>query len=125
MSVRSKLIRLTIDGKEFSVTLKDNQTVSDILKMLPLELSLQRYAGHEYYGTLPQKPSIKDVPMTSSAFAGGIYYYDGWSALTVLYGDAYIAPYEVAHIGDAEPAVVEYLKNSDTHVSAKIEIINL
>ncbi|MDP4201703.1 MAG: cyclophilin-like fold protein [Bacteroidota bacterium] len=120
----SKSIRLTIDGKEFSVSLKDNQTVNDILKMLPLELTLQRYAEHEYYGKLPQKPSIKGVLMTSSACAGGIYYYDGWSAFTVLYGDAYIAPYEVVHIGDVEPTVIEFLKNSDTHVSAKIEIIN-
>lgn len=125
MNVRNKSIRLTIDGKVFSVTLKENHTVTDILKMLPTVLTMQRYSGHEYYSILPQKPSIKDVPMTSSVFAGGIYYYDGWSALTVLYGDAYIAPYEVVHIGDVETAIIEYLKNSDAHISAKFEIINL
>jgi len=42
----SKSIKLTIDGKEYTATLNDNRTVDDILNMLPLELTLQRYAGH-------------------------------------------------------------------------------
>jgi hypothetical protein len=49
--------------------------------MLPLTLKLQRYAGHEYYGTLAQKPGINAVPMTSDAHAGGIYYFNGWNVL--------------------------------------------
>lgn len=76
-----KSIKLTLDGKEYTATLNSNRTVEDILNMLPMELTLQRYAGHEYYSSLPNKPSIQGVPMTSDAHAGGIYYYDGWSAL--------------------------------------------
>ena len=60
-----KSIKLTINGREFIGTLNDNQTVSDIIQMLPLNLELQRYAGHEYYTKLPTKPSIKSVPMSS------------------------------------------------------------
>ena len=117
----SKSIELTINGKAFKATLNSNQTVDDLLNMLPLELSLQRYAAHEYYGKLPQKPSVRGVPMTSMAHAGGIYYYDGWTAFTVLYGDASIAPYEVVHIGDVEPGVIDFLQKSGILVNAKIK----
>lgn len=117
-----KSIKLTLDGKEYTVTLNDNRTVEDILNMLPMELMLKRYAGHEYYSSLPQKPSIKGVSMTSVAHAGGIYYYDGWSAFTVLYGDAQIAPFEVVHIGDVNEDVISPLAAAGATVKATIEI---
>lgn len=123
MDPMSKSIKLTIKGKEFIATLNDNQTVDDILKMLPVELTLQRYAGHEYYSKLSEKPSIKGVPMTSKAHAGGVYYYDGWTAFTVLYGDADIAPYKVVHIGDVQPEIIAHLANLENLVTAKIEIL--
>lgn len=120
----SKIIKLTIDGKEYSATLNDNRCVDDIMNMLPLELTLQRYAGHEYYSSLPQKPTIKGVPMTSDAHAGGIYYYDGWSAFTVLFGDAHIAPYRVVHIGDVVEDIITPLSEAGNTVEAKIELID-
>jgi hypothetical protein len=118
-----KSIKLTLNGKEYTAKLNDNRTVEDILNMLPVELTLKRYAGHEYYSSLPQKPSIKGVPMTSDAHAGGIYYYDGWSAFTVLYGDAHIAPFEVVHIGDVNEDVIFPLAKAGATVEAKIEVI--
>lgn len=117
-----KSIKLTVDGKAYTATLHNNRTVEDILKMLPLELTLQRYAEHEYYASLPQKPSIKGVPMTSDAHANGIYYYDGWSAFTVLFGDAHIAPYEVVHLGDVNEDVITPLAAAGATVEAKIEV---
>ena len=117
-----KSIRLTIDGKEYTATLNDNRTVEDILNMLPMELTLQRYAGHEYYSQLPQKPSIKDAPMTSDAHAGGIYYYDGWSAFTVLFGDADITPFKVVHIGDVNEDIITPLTSAGATVKAKVVI---
>jgi len=118
----SKSIKLTIDGKEYAATLNDNRIVEDVLNMLPLELTLQRYAGHEYYSPLPQKPSIKGVPMTSDAHASGIYYYDGWTAFTVLYGGADITPFKVVHIGDVNEDIITPLTAADDTVLAKIEI---
>lgn len=117
-----KSIKLTLDGKEYTVTLNDNRTAEEILNMLPMELTLQRYADHEYYSSLPKKPSIKGVPMTSDAHAGGIYYYDGWSAFTVLFGDAHIAPFEVVHIGDVNEDVISPLTSAGVTIVAEIEI---
>jgi len=118
----SKSIKLIIDGKEYSAILNDNRCVDDILNMLPLTLTLRRYAGHEYYSSLPQKLSIEGVPMTSVAHAGGIYYYDGWSAFTVLFGDARIDPFKVVHIGDINEDVITPLTAAGDTVLAKIEI---
>lgn len=116
------IIKLTLDGKNYTATLKDNRTVEDILNMLPLELTLQRYAGHEYYSSLPEKPSMEGVPVTSEAHAGGIYYYDGWNAFTVLFGDANIAPFEVVHVGDVHEDVITPLSVAGANITAKIEI---
>lgn len=118
-----KSMKLTIDGKEYTATLNDNRTVEDILTMLPMELTLQRYAGHEYYSSLPHKPSIKGVPMTSDAHAGGIYYYDGWSAFTVLFGDAHIAPFKVVHIGDVVEDIITPLAAAGETVEAMVEVV--
>ncbi|WP_297420873.1 cyclophilin-like fold protein [Clostridium sp.] len=119
----NRSIRLTIDDKEYAATLNDNRTVEDILNMLPMELTLKRYAGHEYYSSLPQKPSISGVPMTSDAHAGGIYYYDRWSAFTILYGNAHIALFEVVHIGDVNEDVITQLTAAGDTVDAKIELV--
>lgn len=59
--------------------------------------------------------------MTSDAHAGGIYYYDGWGAFTVLFGDAHIAPFEVVHIGDVNGDVIFPLTVAGATVEAKIE----
>lgn len=63
--------------------------------------------------------------MTSDAHAGGSYYYDGWSALTILYGDAHIAPFEVVHIGDVNEDVVSQLAVASDTIEAKVEVIFL
>lgn len=117
-----KSIKLTINGRAYAVKLNVNRTVESILTMLPLELTLKRDAGHEYYGLLPEKPSIKGVAMTSDAHAGGLYYYDGWNAFTVLYGDAQIDPYKVVHLGDAIDDVITPLKTAGNTVKAVIEL---
>lgn len=117
-----KSIKLIIDGKEYTAVLNDNETVKDILNMLPLELTLHRFKEHEYYSSLPETPSIKGVPMTSNAHAQGIYYYDGWNAFTVLFGGAHIAPFKVVHVGDVIENVIPQLKNAGETVTARVEI---
>ncbi|MCE5346790.1 MAG: hypothetical protein LLG13_10960 [Bacteroidales bacterium] len=117
-----KTIKLKLDNKEYTATLKDNSTVDDILKMLPLELPLQRFAGHEYYYTLPQKPSINGVPVTSEAHAGGIYYYDRWTAFTVVFRDASIDPYKVIHLGNVNEDITS-LVFAENIIEAKFETI--
>ena len=114
-------MELKLDGKSYTVKLNENKTVRDILDMLPLTLHLQRRGGHEYYDALPEKPEIAGVPMTSNAHAKGIYYYDGWTAFTVLFGGANISPFRVVHIGDVvEDEIIEHLKKAGETVLAEV-----
>lgn len=117
-----KSIKLTLDGREYTAVFNDNQTVADIIDMMPMELILQRYAGHEYYSELPKKPSVKEVPMTSVAHAGDICYFDGWNAFTVLFGDAYIDPFKVVLVGHVNEDILPLAEAGDM-VAAKIEVI--
>lgn len=114
-------MKLMIDGKTYTIKLNENKTVRGILDMLPLTLHLQRHGGHEYYDALPKKPEIAGVPMTSNAHAKGIYYYDGWTAFTVLFGGANISPFRVVHIGDVmEDEIIEHLAKAGEIVLAEV-----
>lgn len=118
----NRLIKLTLDGKDYTAEVNNNNTVQDIIRMMPMELTLKRYAGHEYFSELPETLSIEDVPMTSVAYAGDICYYDGWNAFTVLFGDAHIAPFKVVIVGHINEDISALAKAGDT-LEAKIEVI--
>lgn len=61
------------------------------------------------------------MPMTSNANAKGIYYYDGWTAFTVLFGSANIAPFRVIHIGDVvENEIIEHLEKARENILAEV-----
>ncbi len=91
-------MKIEINKIVYEVKLDRNKTVSDILKNMPLSLSVTRYAGHEYYAALPFTPAF-DENRTSKIKAGHVYYWDGWNAFVINYIDWDIAPYKVVHIG--------------------------
>jgi hypothetical protein len=113
-------INITIGDKTFKGTLNNNKCVDDIKGMFPLPLHLQHYANHEYYAKLPDRPSNEGVETTSIAHAGGIYYFDGWNAFTIVYKDAQIAPYKVIHVGNVGKDLVRELMNSPDLIHAMI-----
>ena len=87
-----------------------------------MELELKRYAGHEYYSSLPQKPAIKGVAMTSDAYSGGLYYFNGWNAFTIVFEDAHIAPYKVVHVGNVDKELIADLAAEEETVIAGFNI---
>lgn len=117
-----KSIQIKINNKTYTAVLYDNCCVDDILNMLPMELELKRYAGHEYYSSLPQKPAIKGVAMTSDAYAGGLYYFSGWNAFTIVFEDAHIAPYKVVHVGNVDKELIADLVSAGKTVIAGFNI---
>ena len=46
-------MNIKINNTNYDVELDHNLTTNDILKNLPLNLHLSRYANHEYYSELP------------------------------------------------------------------------
>ena len=115
-------MKVIIDDKSYDVELLDSITKDEIINMLPLELSLQRYTSHEYYSELPSKPTM-DSNTTSNILAGHIYYWDGWNAFVINYEDYDITPYKVVHIGEIkDKSIVEYLRNARDEVKVRLEV---
>lgn len=111
---------LTIDGNTYTVHLEDNVTAKEIQDKLPLELSLGRYAGHEYYAELPFTPTFASET-TSQIKAGHVYYWDGWNAFVINFIDYDIAPYKVVHVGEiTDAAVSEYLNQAGDTVQVTV-----
>ena len=115
-------MKIIIDDKEYEVELFDSITKDEILSQRPLDLTLSRYAGHEYYAELPSKPTM-DSNTTSNILAGHIYYWDGWNAFVINYEDYDISPYKVVHIGEIkDKSIIEYLENADNEINVKLEV---
>lgn len=114
-------MKLTLNAQEYNVTLNDNSTIDDILKLLPMTLEMQRYARHEYYASLSETPTIEGVTKTSDIKAGGIYYWDGWNAFVINFEDTNIAPYKVVHIGDVNGDIVSELSKSGDKITVNVQ----
>ena len=113
-------MKVIINNKEYEVILDENDTTKDILANMPLELTLQRYAGHEYYSSLSFTPKF-DTNRTSNIKAGHIYYWDGWNAFVINFEDYDIDPYKVVHIGEIkDSSIIELLENGEENISVKI-----
>ncbi len=68
-------MHLVIDNDPYEVILEDNETVKELLTMLPLEMEMQELNGNEkYYYLNKSLKTAKSVP--SAIFRGDIYLYD-------------------------------------------------
>ena len=113
-------MKVIINNKEYEVILDENDTTKDILANMPLELTLQRYAGHEYYSSLSFTPKF-DTNRTSNIKAGHIYYWDGWNAFVINFEDYDIDPYRVVHIGEIkDKSIIDLLENGEENISVKV-----
>lgn len=115
-----KAMTIILDGKEYPVKLQNNRTVDDIVNMLPLELELQKYAGHEYYASLKQKPYNDSQYGTSQIKANSIYYWDGWNAFVINYEESDITPYTLIYLGDIDGNISSVLKNKGETIQIKV-----
>lgn len=114
-------MKLIIGNETYEVKLDNNETVTDIINMLPLELTFKRYDNHEYYSDLEKTPKTT-AETTSDLKAGHVYYWGGGNSFVINYIDYDISPYKSVHIGEiTDKKVVDILKNSPNNVSVKIE----
>lgn len=117
---QEQTMKITIAGTEYEVTFEDNKTVKDILANMPLDLSMMRYAEHEYYSELPFTP-VFDETRISQIKAGHVYYWDGWNAFVINYVDYDITPYKVVPIGEITASSINNtLTNADEQVSIQV-----
>jgi hypothetical protein len=113
-------MQLVIINKKYEVQLDSNATARDIAARLPLQLTLHRYGGHEYYADLPFRPAAAKE-RTTLLQAGHLYYWPGGNAFVVNFKAFDTAPYEEVHLGEiTDPAVSDILQKSGASVSVEI-----
>ena len=95
------MIQAQFSGNQYDIILDSNKAVSDLQRMLPLTLELNRYGGNEFSCTLPKKLTDKGVEKTSFVKKNHIYYWDPWTSFALVYKDSNISPYKLVHIGEA------------------------
>jgi hypothetical protein len=84
-------LRLTVNGAAVSASLYDNGASRDLLKMLPLELTLEDYASAEKIAYLPRKLDTDGAAAGFKPSRGDITYYAPWGNLAIFYRDQPIA----------------------------------
>lgn len=78
-------IAINIDGARLTARLFDNASVSDLVSMLPLELTLVDYAATEKIGYLPRRLTTEGAGPFGEEAIGDIAYYAPWGNLAFFY----------------------------------------
>jgi hypothetical protein len=81
-------IRITFDKKEIVISMYDNPTSRDFVSLLPLQVTLDDFAGAEKISTLPKKLTTDDAPAGSLPSIGKLTYYSPWGNMALFYKDA-------------------------------------
>ncbi len=113
-------VEVSFGGETYAATLETNETARAIAARLPLELTMKRFGGHEFYAELPFRPPLA-AERTSKILAGHVYYWDGWNAFVINYIDCDIAPYRVVRVGEiADPSIREALAKAADTITARV-----
>ena len=107
-----KRIRFTINGAKYPAVLHDDAPTEQIAAMCPFEAEFSRSGSHEYYAALPKKLSVKGYVSTTKGHKNGIYYFEGWNALSLVIKDCNTAPYPIYYLGDFENDVSALLSSA-------------
>lgn len=114
-------MKVILDGREYAISLEDNTLTKEIAALCPMELSMSRSGGYEYYGTLIGSVDAKQARQTSVVQAGGVYYFAAWDAFSLVFRAADIRPYSVHIVGQAEDSLTEALAQAGRSVSIRLE----
>lgn len=83
----NKRIKLSFDNEELYVTLENNNSTQDFLKMLPLTIKFEDYNNTEKIAMLDTKLDTTDAPSGYDPQIGDFAYYAPWGNLSVFYKD--------------------------------------
>ena len=87
MEINSMKISIKVNDKIVTATMIDSKATTDFINLLPLQLTLEDYAGTEKVSQLPKKLSTDDSPAGSDPSIGDITYYAPWGNLAIFYKD--------------------------------------
>ena len=109
-------MKAILDGQEYPIKLAESALSTEITALFPMELTMERSGGHEYYARLPELVKARDAQVTSAVHQGGVYYFDAWNALALVFEDADIRPYSVHVVGRMEGKLPNALKGAQNRI---------
>lgn len=115
-------IRITIDNQVFSAQLPENDAIRQLVAQLPIMETFQRSGDHEFFSRLNRGINVRGLKGTSDIHSSGIYYFDAWKALSFVYRDMNISPYQVVWLGDFEEDVRPVLEMAKNKIAVKLEV---
>ena len=83
----NKRIKLSFNDEEVYVSLENNNSVQDLLKILPLTIKFEDYNNTEKIAMLDTKLNTSDAPAGYDPQIGDFAYYAPWGNLSVFYKD--------------------------------------
>lgn len=117
----AKRIRFTVNGTAYYAALQENLLTEKIISMCPFSMEYTRSGEHEYYAVLPERTSAKGCQSTTKGHRNGLYYFEGWNALSLVFRDCNTAPYKINHIGDFEDDISALLEKSGDKIQILCE----
>ncbi len=110
-------IHITINDKTYTATLEDNETSRELLKKLPLDMTMTELNGNEFYyyidSSLPSNPKrVENITI------GNIMLY-GDNCLVIFY-DSFKTNYSYTRLGKIDN--IEGLKDLKNKKSIKVNI---
>ena len=114
-------IQVTIDGTVYHAVLGEHPLAEKIVAMCPFTLDYVRSGEHEYYAKLPEKASAKGCLSTTEGHGNGLYYFEGWNALSLVFRDCNIAPYQIHQIDNFEENVSAVLEKLGSNIQILCE----
>lgn len=112
-------IKISVGDTELTATLYENPTTRDFISLLPLNLTLDDYAGTEKISYLPKKLSTDKAPSGFDPSIGDITYYAPWGNLAIFYKDFGYADGLIC-LGKIEQGIEELTKSKSLNVSIEI-----
>ena len=118
----AKTLKCTIDGKLYHAVLDNNPLADKIAAMCPFRLDYVRSGEHEYYAALPLKARAEGCEAVMAGHKNGLYFFEGWNALSLVFRDCDTAPYEIHHVGDFQEDLASVLEKAGRKIHILCEV---
>ena len=118
----AKRLRFTIDGVVLHAVLQNHALSESLSAMCPFTADYARSGGHEYYSALPKKAAAKGCASTTQGKKNGLYYFEGWNALSLVFKDCDTAPYQIHEIGNFEEDISATLEKMGGRIRILCEL---
>ena len=113
-----KRMKITMDDMVFHTVLLENPLAEQIAGMCPFKLDCTR----KYYVALPQRASAAGCPATTVGHRNGLYYFEGWNAMSLVFKDCDTTPYQIHQIGEFEEDVSAALEKAGRSIHIQCEV---